>query len=360
MKRLKIGINGRFLLKPFTGIGVYLRGVLSEMVAAHPEVDFVIVSEEKVDINWGDNVTWVIVPEIAWMKSINAGLAKTFWEWRQFKKALRHAKVDVAFVPYPSVYFDSKVPGVETVHDTIPWTSKEYARASFLGRFYHWWTRRRVKKMNKVLAVSQTTAEALKPFSEEVEVTYNSRGPLGERDAGILKKYGIEPESKFLFYLGGYDPRKNVKRLLKIHQQYLKDYPLVLGGGKVLENGFYDSFDGLERMENVVRTGFIEDADIDAFYANCACFVHLSQAEGFNLPLQDALFNGCPVVVSDLPIHREVAGGCAAFVDLEKKDAEIAKTFLNTMHNAKQYQWKPLATWRETAEKTFEILKSIA
>ncbi len=57
----------------------------------------------------------------------------------------------------------------------------------------------------------------------------------------------------------------------------------------------------------------IEDAELDYCYRRSAALITASMAEGFNLPIVESLSRGRPVLASDIPVHREVAGDCAAY-----------------------------------------------
>ncbi len=57
----------------------------------------------------------------------------------------------------------------------------------------------------------------------------------------------------------------------------------------------------------------VSDVELDYCYRHAAGLITASFAEGFNLPIVEALSKGCPVLASDLPVHREVGGGYAAY-----------------------------------------------
>ena len=57
----------------------------------------------------------------------------------------------------------------------------------------------------------------------------------------------------------------------------------------------------------------LSDDEVDYCYHHTAGLITTSYAEGFNLPIVEALSRGCPVLASDVPVHREVGSPYAAF-----------------------------------------------
>ena len=57
----------------------------------------------------------------------------------------------------------------------------------------------------------------------------------------------------------------------------------------------------------------VGDDELDYCYRHAAGLITTSFAEGFNLPIVESLSKGCPVLASDLAVHREVAGEYAAY-----------------------------------------------
>jgi glycosyltransferase involved in cell wall biosynthesis len=57
----------------------------------------------------------------------------------------------------------------------------------------------------------------------------------------------------------------------------------------------------------------LRDHELDLCYRRCRALLTPSLAEGFNLPIVEALSRGATVLASDLPVHREVGGRFAAY-----------------------------------------------
>ena len=65
--------------------------------------------------------------------------------------------------------------------------------------------------------------------------------------------------------------------------------------------------------EDVVLTGFVSDEALACLYSAAVIVVQPSLAEGFGLPAVEAAACGAPVVLSDIPAHRETLGDDALF-----------------------------------------------
>ena len=67
-------------------------------------------------------------------------------------------------------------------------------------------------------------------------------------------------------------------------------------------------------LEGRVRLmGFVGDADLVDLYRAAAAFVSASRDEGFNMPVLEAMASAVPTLCSDIPVHRELFEGAAAF-----------------------------------------------
>ena len=78
------------------------------------------------------------------------------------------------------------------------------------------------------------------------------------------------------------------------------------------------------RIPGFHLTGYVPDEDLRRIVAGARALVYPSRREGFGLPPLEALACGVPVVVSDLPVLREVLGEHARFVPVGDAEALAA------------------------------------
>ena len=108
----------------------------------------------------------------------------------------------------------------------------------------------------------------------------------------------------------------------------------------------------------VNRTTFLEPSDLElaALYRGAEVFVFPSSREGFGLPILEAMACGCPVVLSDIPVFREVASEAGVFAVAEEPEGfaaaieqivlsdEIRTTLIRRgLSRAKEFSWRRTA-----------------
>ncbi|OYV41582.1 MAG: hypothetical protein B7Z81_00745, partial [Acidocella sp. 20-61-6] len=113
---------------------------------------------------------------------------------------------------------------------------------------------------------------------------------------------------RHIFMAGGADARKNPDVLARAHASCatLRKIPLVISGGC---NPAQEA--RLHAITDVTFTGAVKPADLRRLFAQAYCVVAPSYAEGFSLPVIEAMAAGTPAVVSDILAHRELVDDAA-------------------------------------------------
>jgi len=133
-----------------------------------------------------------------------------------------------------------------------------------------------------------------------------------ERLDAVRRKYRL-PE-RFVFCLGGSEPRKNAVSVIRGHhllpEALQRACPVVVGGARWQDTDFPVADDPLVR-----QIGFVDDRDLPAVYALAAVFACPSTYEGFGLPALEAMASGTPVLTSNTTSLPEAVGDAAVMVD---------------------------------------------
>lgn len=189
-----------------------------------------------------------------------------------------------------------------TVHDTV---SLDYLNHNFLKRFLVKWLWFKFPLMiaDKVVCISETTKTYLEKYSKRKDfvVIYNAVDPTIQ----YKETAPIGPIANILCI--GTSPNKNLLRTF----QALKDVKCVITIiGKLSEEL---KLRLKELGIKYINKSNLTDAELYEEYYNCDIVSFCSLFEGFGMPVIEAHQAGCPVVCSNLPVIKEIAGDAASF-----------------------------------------------
>ncbi len=186
-----------------------------------------------------------------------------------------------------------------------------------------------------------------------------------------LKKLDLR---KYLFYVGGVDPRKGLVNLVKTLEEVWKKFPdtqLVLAGKEIVDMEVLEAkrlarvCKDASRPKQIIRLGYIEDKELAWLYKHAVGFVFPSRYEGFGLPILEAMQSGCPVITYDNSSLPEVAGKAALVVKDGGSMAPVIVRLLSepALHDKLVKEGKKQTekfTWQKTAKQTLDVLIAAA
>ena len=221
----------------------------------------------------------------------------------------------VAVPPHP------RVPLVVTVHDAAPELFPEAFPARG-RRFHRLGLAAAAQRADLVLTVSDRAAEEIALHStirpERIRVVPNGIAPRALEPARrheLLAARGLA-DTPFVLWVGSLEPRKGVATVVAAMARLGRpDVHLVLAGFPGwLGDDLVPAADRAALGARLHQLGVVGDEELWALYGGAAVFAFPSRHEGFGLPVIEAMSQGTPVVASDIPVLREVAGRAARFV----------------------------------------------
>ena len=224
------------------------------------------------------------------------------------------AGAEIVHSPTPAPVRGGRLPLVVTVHDLLPLRMPErFSRETRVHtRVWIPYVRRATRVVTGSAWTRADVIERLGLAPERVTHTpygVADRFSPAAADPDVLARLGARVP--YVLSVATREPRKNLATVLRAYRRLRDDgVQLVLAGGRGWgPDALADAGPG------VLVTGFVSDADLAALYAGASAFVFPSLAEGFGLPVLEAMRSGAPVVTSDNSALREVAGDAAVLVE---------------------------------------------
>ena len=238
---------------------------------------------------------------------------------------LNKYKPDVVFSPMQTIgSVGRKFKLVLTLHDLIyyahptpPGFLPAPVRAGW-RLFHKSYTPQRMllNRADAVVTVSESTARLIREHQlteKPLHVVPNAPQPgsvVSEDEALRRARSRTEGASRHLVYMGSFMPYKNVETLLYAMRE-LPGYTLHLLSkmpdarrAELEEQGLLSP---LAASSNVVVHNGVSDEEYAELLESAHALVTASRAEGYGLPVVEAQAAGCPAVISDIDIFREIA-----------------------------------------------------
>lgn len=208
------------------------------------------------------------------------------------------------------------------------------------------------------------TAEVI-PNGVDAQRFSDAAGP-----AGVAARQAWRSRlGRYVLAVGGIEPRKGSLELLDAYavvRTHMPDVRLVIAGGETL----FDYRDYRARWEQRIEAlgvdpvvlGPVVHDELPALVAGAGVFAFPSTKEGFGLAAMEALAAGVPLVVSNLPVLREIFSGAARFAE---GPAELAAHLLSGLADpdpAGREAGRALAaryTWSAAAQRHLDLYRRL-
>ncbi len=333
--RLTVAVDVNSFYEPLTGVGWYLHQILVHL-AGRDDLRLRLYGQSLVEEDPGAPRPVVEFPRGPAIERVvyaaPDGLVVPPWRAHQVLRRLAPLLAaadgnDVLFAPnylFPPLFRFARGARIATVHDLgvrkVPWAVRPDSAAALRERLD-----RTLLEADLLLTPSEAVRRELVEIGvspERVRAVHHGTGLVAEAAAGSPP---ARTPPRYALHVGTVEPRKNVPTLLaawrRLRARRVDPPPLVLCGGfgwkaQAVRQEIAEG----EREGWLVHLGYVGAGELATLYRGAELVALPSCYEGFGLPAVEALKAGAPLVASDLPVLREVAGEAALYAPPDRPD----------------------------------------
>jgi glycosyltransferase involved in cell wall biosynthesis len=355
---VNVGIDIHVADGIYQGSRTYMLEIFSRVIPKCPNVKFYFFcSDEKSLLNLSSSFSQhnvVLVPNVS-----KNPLFRLLWQFPYFQLKYRLDYLHVQYV-LPAFMFCK---GIVSLHDILFESHPQYFSKRFVWRsklLMRW----SAMRANKIFTISSFSKDEIsnryKLAPEKIGLVYcgvsTTKYFPGSDGEIFLKKRSLSSKG-YILSVGRLDPRKNLINMVRAYSMTSMHLPIVLVGQEGL--GVKELYKTIDEIGISDRVFFIRDAgdsELAALYRHAACFIFPSFAEGFGLPVLEAMASGIPVITSNKTSLPEVSGDAALLVnpnsvediaksidDLLTSEKTASTLVRNGFNQVKKFSWETAA-----------------
>lgn len=375
------------------GFGRFTRELLSALIAADQDNEYLFFVDKDTANNgkFPDGINMVVAEtHVSPTEAASASGRRSLRDmWALSHQVMKHS-LDVFFYPAVYSYFPifNRAKKIVTVHDMI---ADHHPDKVFPNKklMFFWKAKQylAILQAHIILTVSEYSKKQIMEYynlpASRIKVIPEGPSsifkvlPRNEEMFRVLGRYLLSPDERFLLYVGGISPHKNLHALVDAYHRLIQDpayadIKLVLLGDYA-KDSFYSAYPSLRAYIEKLRladmvffTGFVEDRELAYFYNAASSLVFPSIEEGFGLPAVEAMACGTPVISSDQGSLREIIGEAGSFFDPFHSESMLA-AFKKVLNNdalredmrAAGFVQSEKFTWELAARKTLMLFQEV-
>jgi glycosyltransferase involved in cell wall biosynthesis len=341
---MKIGLEISSLSFPLSGIQVYIQNFISAL--------------HKVD----NNNTYCLTSKLQKIKKIKGFNPSPFW----FRKFDVFHGFD-AFVP---LLISSRLISA-VIHDVIPLFYEKFSTPSHRKNFENK-INKLLRRVDLIITPSEYTRSLVSSLFnfQRIFVIYSgysaSFRKLSSNEVfDFKKKKGLD---HFLLYVGVINLRKNITGLITAFKKVKKKFPslkLVLISSYISRDSYAVEEEIRKYNDDIILLTSVPQQELVYYYNSADIFIFPSFAEGFGLPVLEAMACGTPVIASRATAIPEVGGDAISYFDPYNFD-EMAERIIELLEDelkrkrisesglsrAKEFSWERgaqilISTWEK-------------
>lgn len=296
---MEIAIDCRFIGK--SGIGTYIENLVDRLLDEHPEHHYLLFT------NNGQSVKWKASTKV---DVLNTKITP-FSLGELFCFPVKEINECAAFfTPYINVPGGIRIPVYTTIHDMVFFDVDGLVSSigKFVRKLYY---KRAIGLSKKLFTVSEFSKERILhhfPTKKEIIVGYNGVSHK-------VKESHFQTSSKenYFIYVGNIKRHKGLKTLLDAYceatKQGLSSQLLIVGNSETFRTKDESFLQTLKSNPNIEFTGWVSDEKLIELISKAKALIQPSLYEGFGIPPLEALYLGTNVILSDIPVFKEIYDG---------------------------------------------------
>ena len=288
-----IAIDCRYVGK--SGIGTFVESVVDCMLSNHPENDYLLIVNR-----------YTRFKESGCVRLLKTGFKPFSLQELLVFPVSQINKCDAYFTPYINIPVGIEIPVYSTIHDMLFFDVKGLVspKGKLIRKLFYW---RAISRSEKVFTVSEFSKKRILhhfPTDKDILVVPNG---ISKQICSFHDVYG-EKEDYFIF-VGNIKKHKGIKCLLEAFSEARKSGMK----SKLYVVGEYERFRTFDSIltdfyhtEGVEFTGYLPNEKLWEMIAKAKALIQPSEYEGFGIPPLESLYLGTNVILSDIPVFKEV------------------------------------------------------
>ena len=218
---------------------------------------------------------------------------------------------------------------IVTIYDVFPVSTPEHY-SKIYQKYFKWGIHNTLKYVDGIVYDSNDAKKETEKYFPKAKQKKSCVSYIIIDD---MPKLQIS-DKKYFLYMGNLEKRKGTDLLLETYEAYVKEggeRELYLAG-KVREDEIQAQLDALlAKTDKAHYLGYITEEEKWKRYAECGCFLFPSMAEGFGMPVLEALNYGKPVIASNLAVFRELEGELVNYFELSQNKKMTVRNMICCM-----------------------------
>lgn len=315
---MKLAVDCRFIGK--SGIGTFVENVVDELIRNHSEHQYLLFSDDELSEKW--NYSNVNV--------LNTKVRPFSLEELSCFPSEEINQCDAFFTPYINIPQGIKIPIFSTIHDMVFFDVDGLVSpvGRLVRKFYY---RRAIRKSTKIFTVSNFSKERIRhhfPTKKEIVVVYNGVS------ASIRAQQAKRVEKKDYFvYVGNIKKHKGLKMLVEAfcmaQERGLATKLLIVGNSENFRTSDNAVAGIINNNPNIEFTGWVTNEKLVQLITEAKALIQPSFYEGFGIPPLEALYLGTNVILSDIPVFKEIYTGLPVTFFEKGNSVQLSEILLN-------------------------------